>query len=243
MVRLERMDFLTEQAAALFHITLSAEQLAQFEQYARELADWSQRMNLTAITEQRAVQIRHFLDSLSIVQAVKPMPNMRIIDVGTGAGFPGLPLKIAFPELRVTLMEATGKKITFLQHVIQVLGLTGVDTLNARAEEAGQSPAHRGRYDLVVARSVARLPVLVEYMLPLAKVNGRCVAMKGETAAEEAADSKRALALLGGKVEAITALRLPDVPDAHYLVTLQKTTGTPSAYPRKPGTPSQKPLA
>ena len=237
------MQFLAEQAAALFQITLSPEQLAQFEQYAHELADWSQRMNLTAITEPRAVQVRHFLDSLSVVKAFKPFPKMRVIDIGTGAGFPGLALKIAFPELQMTLMEATGKKITFLQHVIQTLGLTGVDTLNARAEDAGQARDHRGRYDLVVARSVARLPVLVEYMLPLAKVNGRCIAMKGETAAEEANDAKKALALLGGKLEGITSLQLPDVTDAHYLVAIQKIAQTPSAYPRKPGTPSQKPLA
>lgn len=236
------MQILSEQAAVLFQITLSPEQLAQFEVYARELADWSQRMNLTAITDPEAVQIRHFLDSLSVALAVKPFPNMRVIDIGTGAGFPGLALKIAFPELHVTLMEATGKKITFLNHVIQTLGLKGVDTLNARAEDAGQMREHRNRYDLVVARSVARMPVLVEYMLPLAKVNGRCVAMKGDTAASETTDAKRALVLLGGKLENIKALYLPGVPDVHNLITLQKIAPTPAAYPRKPGMPSQKPL-
>lgn len=232
---------LIEQAAQ-FGITLTSEQVAQFDTYARELADWNQRVNLTAIVEPEAVRVRHFLDSLSIVQIVRPYSGLRLIDVGTGAGFPGLPLKIAFPEIRLTLLEATGKKVAFLDHIIQLLGLRDSRTLHARAEEAGQLHNHRAAYDLVVARSVARMPVLAEYLLPLARVGGKCIAMKGETAAAESEDAKRALSILGGHVTAIETVNLPEVTDVHHLVVMEKHAPTPSAYPRKPGLPTQKPL-
>src|SRR5690606_28739767 len=149
------------------------EQEAQFTRYAELLAAWNAHTNLTAITEPQAVQVRHFLDSLTIAQAVPMTPGLRVIDVGTGAGFPGLPLLIAFPHIHVTLLEATGKKLNFLNHVMEQIGLKGAQTVHARAEEAGQMPEHRAAYDLVLARAVARLPVLVEYLLPLAKVGGQ----------------------------------------------------------------------
>jgi 16S rRNA (guanine527-N7)-methyltransferase len=233
---------LVEQAASLFNIALSPEQAEQFDLYARELADWNERINLTAITTPEGIRVKHFLDSLSILQVIRPYAGMRLIDVGTGAGFPGLPLKIVFPDLYLTLLEATGKKITFLNHVIQQLGLVGVDTLHARAEEAGQMRGRRATYDLVLARSVARMPTLAEYLLPLAKVGGRCIAMKGETAAAEAADSKRAFSLLGGHLVSIETIQLPGVADQHNLVIIDKHNSTPAAYPRKPGLPSQNPL-
>jgi 16S rRNA (guanine527-N7)-methyltransferase len=234
---------LKQHAADLFGITLSPEQVAQFETYAQELAVWNDRINLTAITEPEAVRVRHFLDSLSVVQAANFRPGMRVIDVGTGAGFPGLPLCIAFPGIHLTLMEATGKKITFLEHIAEQLELDHVRTLHARAEEAGHLPDERGRYDVVLARAVARLPALVEYMLPLARLGGTCIAMKGTTAQAEAEDARRALVLLGGQVKGIERIQLPGVPDERYLVAIEKIAPTPAPYPRKPGIPTRKPLA
>jgi 16S rRNA (guanine527-N7)-methyltransferase len=233
---------LAEQAAALFDITLSPEQISQFEIYARELVEWSARINLTAITDPQGIQVRHFLDSLSIVKAVPLRPGLRVIDVGTGAGFPGLPLKIVYPDLRLTLLEATGKKVAFLDHVVTSLGLKDVETLHARAEEAGHQTAHRAKYDLVLARAVARLPSLLEYLLPLSRVGGYSIAMKGKTAKEEADGSARALSLLGGRLKEIEKIQLPDVAEDHYLIVVEKTAHTPSAYPRRAGIPTQQPL-
>lgn len=229
--------------AAAYNISLSDHQIGQFAIYLRELAIWNAHTNLTAITSDEGVRVRHFLDSLTVASVVDLSAPLRVIDVGTGAGFPGLALKIAFPHLHVALLEATGKKLTFLRHVCDQMGITaGVDFIHQRAEEAGHTRGQRERYDLVLARAVARLPVLLEYLLPLARVGGRCVALKGVTAEAEAADSARALGKLGGRLTQIDRVDLPGVDEPHYLVVVEKAAPTPPSFPRKPGIPSQRPL-
>ena len=235
-------ETLRQQANDLFDLSLTDTQIEQFATYARELIAWNEKINLTAIIDPDGIRVRHFLDSLSVVTVNTFQDGAFIVDIGTGAGFPGLPLAIAFPQTRVTLIDSTGKKITFLDHVIKTLGLSNVRTLKARAEEAGHISHHRAKYDVVLARAVARLPGLVEYMLPLARVGGRCIAMKGDTAQQEADDAKRALKILGGKLSRIEGVSLPDVESTHQLVVIEKTDPTPKGYPRSPGIPTRKPI-
>ncbi|MFZ4815502.1 MAG: 16S rRNA (guanine(527)-N(7))-methyltransferase RsmG [Phototrophicaceae bacterium] len=233
---------LVHDAKTLLNLDLTAAQVEQFALYQAELLEWNAHTNLTAITAPQEVQIRHFLDSLTVILAVAPLDGARWLDLGSGAGFPGLPLAIVFPQLRMTLVDSTGKKVTFVQHIIDRLGLSQARAVHARAEEIGQDPAHRGKYDVVMARAVARLPALLEYMLPLAKINGRCVAMKGISAHDEAASAKRALNMLGGKIEAIHPVQLPEQETPHYLVTVKKVAHTPSVYPRRAGIPTRQPI-
>ncbi len=236
------MSRLTEDAAALLGLTLTPEQETQFDLYARELAVWNAHTNLTAIIEPDAVRVRHFLDSLTVLKAVPLPPGTRVIDVGTGAGFPGLALKLVAPDIHLTLLEATGKKVAFLQHLIDQFGLKDATTLHARAEDAGHDTAQRGSYDVVLARAVARLPALLEYLLPFATVGGVCVAMKGRTAQTEAHDAEHALTTLGGRLKGIETFNLPGVEEPHHLVLVEKTAPTPREYPRKPGIPTRQPL-
>ncbi|MDX2075648.1 MAG: 16S rRNA (guanine(527)-N(7))-methyltransferase RsmG [bacterium] len=236
------MESVIQHAKTLFGIELSADQLAMFQRYADELTAWNVHTNLTAIIEPQAVAIRHFLDSLSLYRLLQTEASQKIIDVGTGAGFPGMVLAILLPQHHFVLLEATGKKIKFLDHVIGVLGLKNAQSLHARAEDAGQMPNHRAKYDMVMARAVARLPALLEYMLPLAKVGGVCIAMKGVSAQTELDDSKVALKTLGGRFNTMQTVMLPTVEEPHHLVFVEKIAKTPIEYPRKPGIPAKKPL-
>jgi 16S rRNA (guanine527-N7)-methyltransferase len=236
------MQTLEKAAQELFNIKLSTQQKEAFAFYARELARWNEMMNLTAITEPEQIEIRHFLDSLSAIRVEKFKPGTRVADVGTGAGFPGLPLKILCPQIELTLIEATRKKTEFLDHIIAGLNLTGITAIHSRAEEAGNAPDHRERYDITMARAVAALPVLAEYLLPLTRVGGCGIAFKGESAIQEANEAAQALKVLGGEVVQVAEVELPGVTETHYLIHIRKVAATPADYPRRPGMPAKNPL-
>lgn len=236
------MEKLSQEARALFGIRLTQKQTASLQIYTRALLEWNQKFNLTAIREEAGIHTKHFLDSFSCVLAWKNSPPTRLIDIGTGAGFPGLPLKILYPRLQLTLVESVGKKATFCRHVVEILELTDVEVLHIRAEEVGQLPAHREKYDWAVARAVARLPVLAEYLLPLVKVGGSMLAQKGESGPAEAHAAEGVIKLLGGHIRQLLPVTLPGVVEERYLVIADKVAATPPGYPRKPGIPSKTPL-
>jgi 16S rRNA (guanine527-N7)-methyltransferase len=236
------MEQLAHNALTSFGIHLTARQLAALTLYEQELLEWNQKFNLTAIKDADGIRTKHFLDSLSCVLAWKDHPPRKLIDVGTGAGFPGLVLKIIYPGMKLTLVESVGKKITFCRHLVDKLGFDGVELLTARAEDAGQMPDHREKYDWAVARAVANMPVLAELLLPLVQVGGAMLAQKGESAHAETQSAEKALKLLGGHLRQLIPVTLPGVAEERYLVVVDKKAATPPAYPRRAGLPAKKPL-
>jgi 16S rRNA (guanine527-N7)-methyltransferase len=253
------MEILREGARTL-GLNLTADHVQAFQIYFEELQAWNRRFNLTTVTRCEDVQVKHFLDSLTCLLAfpeassgraeglpsVVPLSHrdtpLLCVDVGTGAGFPGLPLKIMRPALLMTLLESSQKKVSFLKHVVGRLGLKGVEFLWARAEEAGQNPHHRERYDLVLARAVADMSVLAEYCLPLCRRGGCVIAQKGADTQSELAGALPAIQLLGGQVREVKAVALPGLKDRRALVLIDKVHQTPLAYPRRPGMPAKRPL-
>ena len=237
-------DFLTEfrAAAEAYGLALTEAQFAQFARYNELLLDWNTRMNLTALVEPKDVAVKHMIDSLSAYDAEFFSGSPAVIDVGTGAGFPGLPLKIFAPQINLTLMDSLAKRVTFLETVVQELGLENVRCIHARAEEAARDKKYREQYDLAVSRAVARLPVLLEYTLPFVKTGGRLLALKGRAWEEELQDAARALKLLGGTKKSARPVKLPGLDDKRAVLIIEKTAPTPKAYPRKAGTPAKKPL-
>jgi len=225
-------------------VTLSPEQVARFELYYQELVAWNAHMNLTAITDYDEVQVKHFLDSLTCLLAMEARaPGQRLLDVGSGAGFPGLVLQIVCPELEVTLLEATRKKAGFLGYISGRLGLAKIRIVNARAEDAGRDPEYREAYDWVVARAVADLAELVEYMLPFCRPGGACLALKGGEISGEIEAAAKAIEVLGGRLAWAIPVRLSALRDLRrQVLVVEKIRPTPSAYPRRPGIPHKRPI-
>ena len=210
--------------------------------YERELLEWNKKINLTAIRDVESIRTKHFLDSFSCVLAWAANPPLRLIDVGTGAGFPGIPLKILYPNMHLTLVESVGKKTKFCRHVVNMLGLKDVEIVHARSEDLGQDSKYRQSYDWAVARAVANLNVLSEYLIPLVKIGGKVLAQKGESGPAEAQSAEKAMKLLGGKLDGLIPVNLPGVAEDRYLVVVEKAAATPPKYPRKPGIPTKQPL-
>lgn len=223
-------------------ITLSPTQVEQYNQYYETLVEWNEKMNLTAITDQEAVYLKHFFDSISAAFYFDFTQPLDICDVGAGAGFPSIPIKIAFPNIKVTIVDSLNKRIHFLEHLAKKLKLEDVHFIHDRAETFGKNPLHREQYDVVMARAVARMSVLSELCLPLVKVGGTFIAMKAQSADEELNAGKKAITVMGGKVDKIHSFLLPIEESERKILIVQKVKPTPKQYPRKPGTPNKTPV-
>lgn len=223
-------------------ITLSSVQLEQFETYYRLLVQWNEVMNLTGITEYDAVYEKHFYDSITVSFFAPIHDITSIADIGSGAGFPSIPLKVCFPHLKVLIVDSLNKRIQFLNTIVQELKLSDVTCMHGRAEDVARMPQYRDQFDLVTARAVAKLNVLNEFCLPFVKKGGLFIAMKGSQLVEEIAEAGRSLKELQGSIQSEHKLLLPNEQSERHLVCVQKNAATPKKYPRKPGTPLKQPL-
>ena len=223
-------------------IELSEKQLSQFEKYFQLLVEWNEKMNLTAITEKEEVYLKHFYDSVTAAFYFNFKQDITVCDVGAGAGFPAIPLKICFPEIKLTVVDSLNKRIGFLEHVVKELGLEDVSMYHDRAETFAHRPEFRQQFDLVMARAVARLSVLSELCLPLVKKGGHFLGMKGANLPEEVKDGEKAVKLLGGKIEDVHSFLLPIEESERNIVIIEKVNETPKKFPRKPGTPNKSPI-
>lgn len=223
-------------------ITLTNEQIKQFLEYYELLIEWNSFMNLTAITEFDEVVTKHFVDSVSLVKALDLSKEMSVIDVGTGAGFPGIPLKIVFPKLKITLLDSLNKRVKFLNEIIEKLNLQNISAIHGRAEDAAKSKDLRENFDLCVSRAVANLSTLSEYCLPFVKIGGRFVSYKSEKIAEEMKTGEKAVSILGGQYAGQVEFTLPDSDMYRNLFIIEKRKETPKKFPRKAGLPSKEPL-
>lgn len=222
------------------NVSIQDNQIEQFYKYMELLLEWNEKINLTAITEQNEIIQKHFVDSLTICKYIKD--NSKIIDVGTGAGFPGIPLKIFNSSYDITLLDSLNKRLVYLNEVIEKLDLAKIKTVHNRAEDAGKNNKYREQFDVAVSRAVAPLNVLVEYLLPFVKENGCCICMKGSNVKEEIEMAKKAIKLLGGKIEQINEFNLPNSDIKRTIIIIKKVEKTNIKYPRKAGLPSKEPI-
>lgn len=236
------MQKLVQNAQELFGIKLTDNHINALSTYERELLIWNKKISLTAIRDKEGIRCKHFLDSFSCVLAWGADPPKKLVDIGTGAGFPGIPLKIIYPHLKLTLVESVAKKANFCRHIVETLHLEDVNVIQSRAETLGQHPKHRESYDWALARAVAKLPVLSEYLLPLVKVGGTMLAQKGESGPAETHAAENAMTILGGHLRQVIPVILPSVVEERYLVLADKVGTTPSQYPRREGVPAKRAL-
>lgn len=241
-------SFFTKRAEAM-GISLEKRQVCQFYDYYKLLIEWNEKINLTSITEFEDVFIKHFIDSISFVKAFDSFENCKnecngksLCDVGTGAGFPGIPVKILLPELKVTLFDSLDKRINFLREVIDKLELKDIEAIHGRVEDLSRDEKYRESFDMATARAVANLPVLLEYTLPFVKVGGKLISFKSEKASDEINMSSNALNVLGGEINRSIDFYLPETDLHRVIIIADKKNETPTKYPRKAGTPSKKPL-
>ncbi|RLC58946.1 MAG: 16S rRNA (guanine(527)-N(7))-methyltransferase RsmG [Chloroflexi bacterium] len=227
-------------------INLSDKQITQFKLYYQELVSWNKKFNLTTITDYQEVQIKHFLDSLTVVLALTEeelrQPGFSIIDIGTGAGFPGIPLKVFLPQSRLVLLDSKAKKATFLQHIIEQLELNHVEVVIGRAEETAHQPLFRENFTLVISRAVASLPALIELALPFCHIGGKFVAQKKGKIEQEIVEASKSIDVLGGKLNQVKKVELEELSDRRYLVIIDKICPSPEKYPRRAGTPARHPI-
>ena len=222
------------------NIVFTEEQLQKFYEYMNLLIEWNEKINLTAIVEPKEIILKHFIDSLTIIKYIDQ--NKKVIDIGTGAGFPGIPIKIVRDDLKITLLDSLNKRINFLNEVIVKLGLENINAVHARIEEYAKNKQYRENYDVATSRAVANLTTLSEYMLPMVKIKGMAICMKGSEINEEISKSKNSIKLLGGEISKIEEFTLPKSDYKRNLILIEKAIQTPSKYPRKPGIPSKEPL-
>lgn len=237
----KQFSYELKEKAKIIGINVTQENVEQFYEYMNLLLEWNEKINLTAITEENEVILKHFIDSLTINKYIEE--GETIIDIGTGAGFPGIPLAITKMENKITLVDSLNKRINFLLKVKDALKLNNVEAIHSRVEEIGKNCNHREHYNVVTSRAVAKLNILLEYMMPLVKVGGKCICMKGSNIDEEIEQSKKALNILGGEIIKVDKMVLPSTDISRNIILIKKVRETPKQYPRKPGTPAKEPIA